>query len=386
MLRIRPERRRAAHRLPDEDRARHASLEVQRERRAGGERQPADQHDERDVLFHQVPEELAEAAGLASPVVPQIQHDALDGVIAHRGTDRADDRAAVFLHDLVADVDRAFGREVLDAERRLRITEEVEPRPFGQQQLPPADPLRVRRRVHRSIVAERRSPSAVSTSSAIVSSSSAMPRPVRTSALVRNTMRAARRLDGVSRGTTGSSRSNTSSIGMPSTFRTRAPSRSPLGALAAVTYTPSGNSQSRIGNRWTASGLSGGQTPMWPSPPRALIIATRRITPTSISSSSRSGIAAIRLVGGTMERRRRHAVEQIRVDVLHLFHQVRDVGRPPLDAGQCGGRHGDARRARRRDGSVRGRAGSGREDEQGDGDERSDGAAIACVRDSTESY
>ena len=45
------------------------------------------------MLVHQEREEFAEPTGLASPVVPQIEDDAIDGVIAHRGTDRADDRA-----------------------------------------------------------------------------------------------------------------------------------------------------------------------------------------------------------------------------------------------------------------------------------------------------
>ncbi len=94
-------------------------------------------------------QELAEAAGLASPVVPQIEHDAIDGVTAHRFADGGDHAAAVFQHDLVPDVERPLRWQVVDAERRLRVPEEVESRAFGQQQLPAADPVRVRRRVHR---------------------------------------------------------------------------------------------------------------------------------------------------------------------------------------------------------------------------------------------
>ena len=195
-------------------------------------------------------------------------------------------------------------------------------------------------------------------------------------------MRAARRLDGV-RG-----ERQDPAVRTPRRSGCRRPSgrahlsRSPFGAARRRHVHAVGELPHLIGNRWTASGLSGGQTPMCPSPPCALIIATSRITPTSTSSSARSG-SRRSPVGGTVERRRRHAVEQSGWTssicstryVTSAVHRSTRVER--------GGRRRDARRTRRRDGSVRGRAGSGREDEPGEGDERSGPeAAIACVRDS----
>ena len=375
---VRPERGRAAHRLPDEDRIRHAPLEMQRQRRAGGERQPSDQHDERNALIHQEPQEFAEPAGLASPVVPQVQHDAIDGVIAHRLPHRSDDPAAVFTHDLVTDVERPLRCQVVEAELRLRVAEEVEPETFGQQQLPPADPVRVRLRVH----GIDRNGAAIAVRHPDVEHHRA---DVVRDAQAGQDLRAreedhARRSevgwcvawnDGiqsfehrVDRDAVDLQHPSAFEVGVGLTGRRHVhpvrelpeTDREPMDCVRVV-----GRPDAHVAVA-TVRADHGDQVH---HPDQHLVVV-------------QVGDRLDQLAGSSIEHRLGHAVEQIRVDVLHLFHQGRDVGRPPLDAGECGGRRTDRRRARRRDGCVRRRAGSGEEDEPGDDGNRSvPGAAIA---------
>ena len=214
-----------------------------------------------------------------------------------------------------------------------------------------------------------------------MSASSAMPRPVRTSALVRKTIRAARRLDGVSRGTTGSSRSNTTSIGTPSTFSTRAPSRSRVGLTGRrhvhpVRELPETDREPMDGVRVVrrpdahvaVAAVRADHGDQVHHPDQHLVVVQVGIA--SISSpAARSNVAS-----GTPWNRSgwMSSICSTR-DVTSAVHRSTRVS--------AAGDALDRRRARGRDRCVRRRAGSGREDEPGDDGHRSvPGAAIGDVR------
>ena len=134
-------------------------------------------------------------------------------------------------------------------------------------------------------------------------------------------MRAARRLDGVSRGTTGSSRSNTASIGMPSTFSTRAPSRSCVGLTGRRHVHPVRELPET--DREPTDGIG-----VVRRPDAHVAVAAVRADHGDQMHHPDQHLVVVQvrdrvdqLAGSSIERRLGHAVEQIRVDVLHLFHQ-----------------------------------------------------------------